>query len=575
MLSIQSGHIIFSWSALIWILLFFWYFSTLLQLYILASGHSGTNGFRDSLLYSTAWLIPVFLFPDYMFPITAITGMVLWITSIFSLAYYVIYQQEFSQSVLFIVFDSNPTEAREYFSQYFSLKLAVILVLYTIGGLWLWSHIELIYIPLSWRYITAFAIFYILFGHIIIRDLIMRRRPASQVIAHIMSRTEPAAPWQIVMAYCQYRVQSATLKNLMKKNDSLPHLKNLSDNTGNEPRTLVLILGESTQRNRMSLYGYGRITTPLLDEIRRQDPHLTVFDDVISPRPYTIEVLQQILTFADEKNPDLYLTQPSLINIMRQVGYKSFWITNQQTMTRRNTMLMTFSEQTDKQYYMNHQRTQSSRQYDDVVFEPFREALADPAPKKLIIVHLLGTHINYKYRFPKSYERFKGYNTVVPSGLSAINLKTYNDYDNANLYNDYVVSTLIKEYAANNPHGFLIYFSDHGEEVYDTPPYNIQGRNETAPTANMYTVPYIQWVSPSWQRTYPHDYSSCVNRKYSLSHFIHTWSEMAGLYYEGWCPEKSVINRAFTENIRWIGDPYKNNGLLNFDYIFKNDPTRQ
>ncbi|EDJ1003776.1 hypothetical protein GE856_24945 [Salmonella enterica] len=128
---------------------------------------------------------------------------------------------------------------------------------------------------------------------------------------------------------------------------------------------------------------------------------------------------------------------------------------------------------------------------------------------------------------------------------------------NANLYNDYVVSTLIKEYVEDNPHGFLIYFSDHGEEVYDTPPYNIQGRNETAPTANMYTVPYIQLVSPSWQRTYPHDYSSCVNRKYSLSHFIHTWSEMAGLYYEGWCPEKSLINRAFTENIRWIGDPYK------------------
>lgn len=71
---------------------------------------------------------------------------------------------------------------------------------------------------------------------------------------------------------------------------------------------MVLVLGESTQRNRMSLYGYGRITTPLLDEMRRQDPHLTVFDDVISPRPYTIEVLQRILTFADERNPDLYLT---------------------------------------------------------------------------------------------------------------------------------------------------------------------------------------------------------------------------------------------------------------------------
>ena len=57
--------------------------------------------------------------------------------------------------------------------------------------------------------------------------------------------------------------------------------------------------------------------------------------------------------------------------------------------------------QTDKQYYMNQQRTQSAREYDTNVLKPFREVLNDPAPKKLIIVHLLGTHIKYKYRYPK------------------------------------------------------------------------------------------------------------------------------------------------------------------------------
>ena len=110
-----------------------------------------------------------------------------------------------------------------------------------------------------------------------------------------------------------------------------------------KPRTLVLVIGESTQRGRMSLYGYPRETTPELDALHKTDPNLTVFNNVVTSRPYTIEILQQALTFANEKNPDMYLTQPSLMNMMKQAGYKTFWITNQQTMTARNTMLTDFA----------------------------------------------------------------------------------------------------------------------------------------------------------------------------------------------------------------------------------------
>ncbi|MGG7125769.1 sulfatase-like hydrolase/transferase, partial [Salmonella enterica] len=82
--------------------------------------------------------------------------------------------------------------------------------------------------------------------------------------------------------------------------------------------------------------------------LHKTDPGLTVFNNVETSRPYTIEMLQQALTFADEKNPDWYLTKPSLMYMMKQAGYKTFWITNQQTMTAPNTMLTVFSKQTDK-----------------------------------------------------------------------------------------------------------------------------------------------------------------------------------------------------------------------------------
>ncbi|EGY9897736.1 phosphoethanolamine transferase CptA, partial [Escherichia coli] len=458
----------FSWCALGWAIFYFGFFSTLLQVIIFSSGYSGTNGIRDSLLFSCLWLIPVFLYPDRIKIIAAVVGFILWGTSLAALCYYFLYGHEFSQSVLFVMFETNAREAGEYFSQYFSLKLLLISLVYTAVSVFLWTRLRPVYIPLPWRRIVSFLLLYALLLHPVVLKSLIRQEPLNDTLGKLASRMEPAAPWQFVSSYYQYHQQLNALTTFLNENSALPPLGNLRDESGERPRTLVLVIGESTQRERMSLYGYLRETTPELDALRKTDPGLTVFNNVVASRPYTIEALQQALTFANEKNPDLYLTQPSLMNMMKQAGYKTFWITNQQTITARNTMLTVFSRQTDRQYYMNQQRTQSAREYDTNVLKPFREVLNDPAPKKLIIVHLLGTHIKYKYRYPEGQGRFDGITGHIPTGLNAKELEVYNDYDNANLFNDHVVASLIKDFRATAPDGFLLYFSDHGEEVYDT-----------------------------------------------------------------------------------------------------------
>lgn len=557
----------FSWKALGWALLYFWFFSTLLQAIIYLTGHSGTNGLRDSLLYSSLWLIPVFLFPGRIRVIAAVIGVVLWAASLAALSYYVIYGQEFSQSVLFVMFETNANEASEYLSQYFSLKIVLVALAYTVAAILLWTRLRPVYIPSPWRYLVSFALLYGLILHPIAMNTFIKHKSMEKTLDSLASRMEPAAPWQFITGYYQYRLQLASLNKLLNENDALPPLANFQDHSGDAPRTLVLVIGESTQRGRMSLYGYPRETTPELDALHKTDPGLTVFNNVVTSRPYTIEILQQALTFADEKNPDWYLTKPSLMNMMKQAGYKTFWITNQQTMTARNTMLTVFSKQTDKQFYMNQQRTQSAREYDSNVLAPFKAVLADPAPKKFIIVHLLGTHIKYKFRYPENQGKFDGKTDHVPPGLSSDELESYNDYDNANLYNDYVVASLIKDYKATDPNGFLLYFSDHGEEVYDTPPHKTQGRNEDSPTRHMYTVPFLLWTSEKWQAAHPRDFSQDVDRKYSSSELIHTWSDLAGLTYDGYDPTRSITNPQFKETTRWIGNPYKKNALIDYDTL--------
>lgn len=557
----------FSWKALGWAVLYFCFFSTILQLVIYVSGYSGSNGLRDSILFSLLWLVPVFLFPDKTRLIGAAIGVVLWAASLAAISYYVIYGQEFSQSVLFVMFETNTNEAGEFFSQYFSLKIVLVALVYTAIAILLWTRLRPVYIPTPWRWLVSFALLYGLILNPLVSGIVIKGKPAGDVLDGLSTRLAPAAPWQFITGYYQYRHQLNRLTQLLNDNSALPPLANLKDSTGNAPRTLVLVIGESTQRGHMSLYGYPRETTPELDALRKSDPKLTVFNNVVTSRPYTIEILQQALTFANQKNPDLYLTKPSLMNLMKQAGYKTFWITNQQTMTSRNTMLTVFSRQTDRQFYMNQQRTQSAREYDANVLAPFKEVLADPAPKKFIIVHLLGTHIKYEYRYPENWDKFSGKTDGMPAGLSQEQQDIYNSYDNANLYNDHIVASLIKDYQATDPNGFLLYFSDHGEEVYDTPPHDMQGRNEQEPTRHMYTIPFLLWTSEKWHEAHPRDFSQAVDRKYSSSELIHTWSDLAGLSYDGFDPTRALTNPQFVENTRWIGNPYGKKPLKDYDTL--------
>ncbi len=563
----SSANAAFSWKALLWALLYVCYFSSVLQVAIIITGYSGSVGLRDSLLFSSLWLIPLLLFPRQIRTSAAIIGVILWLPSLAALGYYVIYGQEFSQSVLYVMFESNTSEASEFLSQYFSLKLVLVALGYTAVAIVLWTRLRPVTVPTPWRWLVCFAILYGLIINPVAHKVLVQKKSVKRALISLSGRLEPAAPWQFVAGYVEYRHQLASLTKLLNSNNALPPLANLQDSSGNAPRTLVLVIGESTQRNHMSLYGYPRETTPELDKMHKTDKNLTVFNHVVTSRPYTIEILQQALTFADEKNPDLYLTKPSLMNLMKQAGYKTFWITNQQTMTERNTMLTVFSQQTDKQFYMNQQRTQSAREYDTNVLEPFKEVLADPAPKKFIIVHLLGTHIKYEYRYPEQWRVFDGKTEGAPAGLSPEQLASYNDYDNANRFNDHVLASLINDYKATDPNGFLLYFSDHGEEVYDTPPHNMQGRNEEAPTRHMYTIPFILWTSPSWQEAHPRDLTADVDRKYSSSQLIHTWSDLAGLRYDGFDPTRSITSPQFVQATRWIGNPYKKNALHDYDAL--------
>ena len=146
-------------------------------------------------------------------------------------------------------------------------------------------------------------------------------------------------------------------------------------------------------------------------------------------------------------------------------------------------------------------------------------------------------------------------------------LPTYNSYDNAVLYNDFVVSSLIEQFSATKPNGFLLYLSDHGEAVFDSPTGNVLGRSEGPPTAPMYTIPFMLWTSPQWQANNAADYRAALSRPYSSSNLIHTWADLAGLNFTELDTSKSLVSADFKVRPLIIGDPYQPKSMIDFSLI--------
>ena len=163
--------------------------------------------------------------------------------------------------------------------------------------------------------------------------------------------------------------------------------------------------------------------------------------------------------------------------------------------------------------------------------------------KKVIFIHLMGTHIKYKNRYPKKFEFF---NKKTKNSKQ----ETVNQYDNANRYNDFIIYNIIKSVEKLNTPSTVTYFSDHGDEVYDV--LSFHGHNESIGSRSMYEVPFFIWQSKEHEKAKGLFSQSHINKKYNLEDFIYTLSDILDINHSEQQKEKSIINSNFQEKKRII-----------------------
>ena len=253
----------------------------------------------------------------------------------------------------------------------------------------------------------------------------------------------------------------------------------------NRISNVVFIIGESLQRNFMSLYGYYLPTTPNLQALE-QSGNLIAFSDVVSPGAKTNDVLKYVLNFgnyeSEKQRP--WSANLDIVNLARLANYETFWISNQERYGQWAVASGASAQMTDHSDFTNQIPVYKYAYSLDEVMLPSIKNFKSGARKlplarkdessaaevngtqkkdKFFILHLMGSHPSYEFRYPKSFAKFSAAD-ISREPLDEGQKKELAHYLNTVAYNDFIVSEIYKIFASDNT--LIVYFSDHAQSLY-------------------------------------------------------------------------------------------------------------
>ena len=444
--------------------------------------------------------------------------------------YFLIYKTYFSPSTIFVFFDSNPQEVSEFLAFYSTKPIIVLTFITLLVSVWCLKQLYL----LSSQFFTVSKntiIYSLIFIGIILGFLRL-----SKLIDYNF-------PYLFARSYILYHKESKEL-DVYKKNKN-GNFESVAVKPSSAQQVYVLVLGESTTKSHLGVYDYARPTTPLLSA---QKDDLLLFQDVISPNTYSVASVTKLLTLANYEYPKA-TGQGSIIQLANAADFETFWLSNQRPLGPYESLITKLSFSSDHTKFITTVNAGNSKTLDADLLSDFDAVLNQSQSNKIfILLHLIGTHHNYEDRYPPSFNVFNG--MVNSNFRSDAIAEKINHYDNAVLYNDFVLNAVIDRLKTLNANSFMLFLSDHGEELYTD--LNIAGHNEDTPTKSMYEIPFILWQSEKYKeyRTIDTD----VNKPYMSDDLFHGLADLMGIQCNQVDYQRSIFSDRFKERPRIILD---------------------
>lgn len=234
------------------------------------------------------------------------------------------------------------------------------------------------------------------------------------------------------------------------------------------PRTIVIAVGESSNR---------RVFNENINDFKEKT-------DFLKNQPILIsDATASSISTAFSLKKILLPNDVPLISAYKKAGFKTFWFSNHFKSGKDDNLIYALTRNIDDRRYFNHTKTNvayeyTSQYYDDILLSPLKQALDDPYPRKIIFLHLFGSHFPYINRYPNATEQLMS-----------------DQYSASVRYTNTVLAKALKLIESSDQNSAFIYFSDHG-----TIPLQPFYRPQTGD--DMLNIPMFFWFSAPYRKAF-------------------------------------------------------------------------
>ncbi len=314
-------------------------------------------------------------------------------------------------------------------------------------------------------------------------------------------------PLDLILSAAEYQTERQAIRKLRVQVDQFDFEEKQDSSLA--PEIVVLVIGESAQAARWGLYGYERNTTPQLSA--RND--LIVLKDVVTRSNATRDAVPQMISrrpfIQGDRKPDP-LAEPSFVSLFGKLGYATYWLSNQSARGEHDSPIAFYAMEAQHSRYLNPVSYSARGNHDEVLLPVLDDVLAKPG-KKLIVLHTLGSHFNYDFRYPDEFKQysFSDRTSLTRDEKDEKKIAMSNSYDNTTLYTDHFLNNIIRKLDSARAPAVMIYSSDHGEDVMQ------KGCKLSSPsrlTANSFWIPAFVWANPQAIEKNPTSYVRLKSR---------------------------------------------------------------
>jgi glucan phosphoethanolaminetransferase (alkaline phosphatase superfamily) len=328
-----------------------------------------------------------------------------------------------------------------------------------------------------------------------------------------------------------------------------------------ERSVVVLVIGESANRDHWGLFGYFRATTPRLSA--RDD--VVPLTDLISPWPSTLMSVPLLLTTKSATDSSLYSIQPSSIAILRKASFETYWLSTQGSVGVFDRSISDIANDAEfRHFVLGPTALRPGQPGNDMELLTYVDtALKSDAKKLFLVLHTQGSHFPYWERYPKEFEKFQ-------PNLKSFHFKDWandeshrealtNSYDNSVLYTDYFLNEVIERLQLSSREASLIYVADHGESL---PTANCDRFGHGFKSPSNFKVPGFIWLSRQTRHERPDLFeklSRASNQRVTTSVVFPTVLDLARVSLIGDQNTKSLAAPTFRETTRLVNAPKPTN----------------